>query len=172
MKLIAIMALTVDGKIGISDNHFPSWTGKADKRMFKQFTTKAGAIIMGSKTFDTIGKPLRGRKNIVMTRNPLRCSSWDNLIFSSKSPQEILDDLEADGFREVVLAGGATINTLFADAGLIDEIIVTYAPKIFGRGLSFFSGPITMDLKLKELKFLEDGVIYAHYLVVSHHGDN
>lgn len=167
MKLTAVMALTVDGKIGINDAHFPDWTGKSDKRMFKDITMKAGAVIMGSKTFDTIGKPLANRKNIVMTRNPLRLSHWDNLIFSSKSPKAILDDLKMEGFSEAVLAGGATINLLFAKAGLIDELIVTYAPKIFGQGLSLFSEAVAIDLDLKEVKSLDGGVIYARYLILS-----
>ena len=167
MRLIVIMAMTVDGKIGISDDHFPDWTGKADKRLFKETTMKAGAVIMGSKTFDTIGKPLPGRKNIVMTRTPQHRFQRENLIFTSKTPKEILEELALDGFYEVILAGGATINTLFAASGLINDIIVTYAPKIFGQGLSLFSGAVSMDLKLKDLKLLEDGAICAHYKVLS-----
>lgn len=167
MKVIAVMAMTVDGKIAINEKHFPDWTGKADKQLFKQRSMKAGALIMGSKTFDTIGKPLPNRKNIVMTRNPLRRSSWENLVFCSNPPQEILEKLDADGFQEVILAGGASVNTLFAKAGLIDELILTYAPKIFGRGVSLFSEPVRIDLNLKELKLIEKEIIFAHYEVQS-----
>lgn len=167
MRLIVIMAMTVDGKIGVSDDHFPDWTGRADKLLFKKITMKAGVLIMGYNTFQIIGKPLPGRKNIVMTRNLTRRSHWDNLVFSSKSPKEILDDLKKDNYKEVILAGGAKVNTLFAKAGLINDIIVTYVPKIFGKGLSLFSEPLSMDLKLKEFKSLDDGTIYAHYQVLS-----
>ena len=126
MRLIVIMAMTVDGKIGVSDDHFPDWTGRADKLLFKKITMKAGVLIMGYNTFQIIGKPLPGRKNIVMTRNLTRRSHWDNLVFSSKSPKEILDDLKKDNYKEVILAGGAKVNTLFAKAGLINDIIVTF----------------------------------------------
>jgi dihydrofolate reductase len=166
MKVILLMALTVDGKIGKSQDHFPNWTGKADKQMFKNISLKAGAVIMGSKTFDTIGKPLPGRKNIVLTRNKERRSEWDNLIFSAKPPSAILEDLESEGYTEVILAGGAKINLLFAREGLIDEIIVTYVPKIFGSGLSLFAESVSMDLELLELKALCGDAIYAHYRVV------
>jgi len=166
MRLIVIMAMTVDGKIGVNDDHFPDWTGSADKLLFKEITMKVGALIMGYKTFEIIGKPLPDRKNIVMTRNPTRRSHWDNLIFSSKSPKKILDDLKRDGFNEVILAGGAKVNTLFAKASLINDIIITYVPKIFGQGISLFSEPLSMDLKLKEFRSLEDGAIYAHYQVL------
>jgi dihydrofolate reductase len=167
MRLVVMMAMTVDGKIGVSADHFPDWTGSADKLLFKEITMKAGALIMGYKTFKIIGKPLPGRKNIVMTRNPTRHSHWDNLFFSSEPPEEILDNLKKEGFMEVVLAGGAKVNTLFAKAGLINDIIVTYVPKIFGQGLSLFSEPLSMDLKLNEFKVLDGGRIFAHYQVFS-----
>lgn len=62
MKVTLLMAMTLDGKIGKSHDHFPDWTGKADKTLFVRLTKKAGVIIMGSKTFDTIGRPLPNRK--------------------------------------------------------------------------------------------------------------
>ena len=167
MKLIAVMAMTMDGKIGYHDSHFPDWTGKEDKQLFKRLTMRSGVVIMGSKTFDTIKKPLPGRKNIIMTRNQNRRSLWDNLVFTSQRPQDLLSDLEADGVSEVILAGGAEINTLFAKAGLIDELIITYAPKIFGQGLSLFSEPLSIDLQLKDLERMKNGVICAHYKVLS-----
>ena len=77
MKLILVMALTVDGKIGKDDAHFPDWTGSEDKKMFKAVTRRAGVVIMGSKTYDTIGKPLPGRKNVILTRNPHRLSEGE-----------------------------------------------------------------------------------------------
>jgi dihydrofolate reductase len=36
MKVTLVMALTVDGKIGKSPEHFPDWTGKEDKRIFRE----------------------------------------------------------------------------------------------------------------------------------------
>jgi dihydrofolate reductase len=166
MKVIMVMALTVDGKIGKSVDHFPDWTGKEDKKLFKDLSMKAGAVIMGSKTFDTIGRPLPGRKNVVLTRNDDRASEWDNLAFTDKHPKQILEDLEREGFSEVVLAGGARVNYLFARENLIDEIIVTFSPTIFGTGISLFSDPISMGLGLEETYRLGEDLIYARYRVI------
>lgn len=69
MKVILVAALTVDGKIGLTSDHFPDWTEPADKKLFMSVSKKAGVIIMGSKTFDTFGTPLPGRKHVVLTRN-------------------------------------------------------------------------------------------------------
>ena len=166
MKVILLMALTVDGKIGRNSDHFPDWTSTEDKQMFKAVTQKAGAVIMGSRTFDTIGKPLSGRKNIVLTRNKDRISQWENLTFTDRLPRDIVAELKNDGFAEVVLAGGATINTLFAAAGLIDEIHVTFAPVIFGTGLSLFSERMSMVLELMDMRQLGDNQILAKYQVI------
>jgi dihydrofolate reductase len=118
---------------------------------------------MGSKTFDTIGKPLPGRRNIVMTRDPGRVSQWDNLIYTSLAPQAILENLAQDGYQSVVLAGGARINSLFARADLIDEIIVTITPMLFGQGIAMFEDGFSADLSLLRVIQLDAERVCLHY---------
>ena len=166
MKVTLLMAITVDGKTGKNPDHFPDWTGKEDKHLFREITEKAGAVIMGSKTFDTMGSPLPGRKNIVLTRRRDRLSKWPNLVFTGQEPGEILNGLQQDGFSEVILAGGATINLLFAKARLIDEIIVTIVPKIFGTGISLFPEKIDLSLSLYDVKRIGKDLIMARYSVI------
>ena len=160
-----VMALTADGKIGKDPGHFPDWTGKADKQLFAAISKKAGAVIMGSKTFDTFGKPLPHRKNIILTQNRNRQSKWPNLLYTDKNPETILKDLEAEGYSEVVLAGGAGVNTLFARSNLIDNIIVTISPKIFGKGLSLFAEAVYMDLELETVDRIEQNLVCLRYKV-------
>lgn len=157
------MALTLDGKIGESSDHFPDWTEAADKKFFKDYTKKAGVFVMGRKTFDTIGRALPGRLNVVMTRNPQ--GNKEELLFTNQSPRELLKELEARGFHEVVIAGGQMINTLFVQEGFIDEIVVTISPKIFGKGLSLFDESIALDLELLEVEKIGEHTIKARYRV-------
>ncbi len=166
MKIILLMAMTLDGKIAKRGDHYPDWTGKADKRLFAEISRRAGAVIMGSRTHDTIGNPLPDRLNIVMTRHPSRRCGGKNLIFTAQSPRDIVHRLKADGFTEAVLAGGATINTLFARDHLIDEIVVTISPKTFGTGISLFSGSVDLDLDLEKMHPLDAGVIALTYRVI------
>ncbi|MFH0728242.1 MAG: dihydrofolate reductase [Pseudomonadota bacterium] len=166
MKVILVMALTVDGKTGLTSNHFPDWTEPADKKLFMSVSKKAGVIIMGSKTFDTFGAPLPGRKHVVLTRNADRAVEGGQVVFTSKKPAEILADLEMEGYGEAVLGGGGGINFLFACEGLIDEILVTFSPKIFGAGLSLFSDKIIMDLALLETGILGEHTVFARYRVI------
>jgi dihydrofolate reductase len=165
MKITLMMAMTADGKIGKDRDHFPDWTGTADKRMFARLSREAGVVIMGSKTFDTIGKPLPERKNVILSRNPERRSRWDNLVFSAEKPVDILRGLSEEGYSDAILAGGALINRLFAEAGLIDELILTVSPKIFGNGLSLFDGDVQFDLTLNRVEQIDEGSVCLTYSV-------
>jgi dihydrofolate reductase len=163
MKVTMMMAITADGMIARDQAHFPDWTCPADKRMFKERTQKAGVVIFGSRTFQTIGKPLEGRLNIVLTRYPERFQSSENLLFSSASPELLLQDLDRRGFKEVVLAGGSIINTLFVKSRLINEMVLTVAPHIFGQGLSLFSEPCDVGLQLLEVRNLDPHFVVLRY---------
>jgi dihydrofolate reductase len=67
MKISLIVGMNENGVIG-KDNKIP-WHLAADMAHFKE-TTMGHPIIMGRKTFDSIGRPLPGRQNIVVTHNP------------------------------------------------------------------------------------------------------
>ena len=71
------------------------------------------------------GAPLPERKNIILTRDRSRRSVGTELIFTDQSPESIIANLAKMGYEEVILAGGSIVNTLFARANLIDEIIIT-----------------------------------------------
>lgn len=69
-KLTAIMALSLDDVIGVPGPNGPTlpWNLPPDLKRFKELTT-GHAIIMGRKTFDSIGRPLPRRDNIVVSRS-------------------------------------------------------------------------------------------------------
>ncbi len=67
MILSIIVAVAQNGVIG-QGNKLP-WHIPEDLKRFKQLTT-GHAVIMGRKTYESIGKPLPNRKNIVITRQP------------------------------------------------------------------------------------------------------
>lgn len=163
MKLILMMAVTVDGMIARDHAHFPDWTCSADKKMFKQLTQKAGVVIFGSRTFDTIGRPLPGRLNVVMTRHPERYRPGKNLMFYSDSPERLLDELAKQGYQEAILAGGSIINTLFIKPKLVDEILLTISPKLFGQGVPLFSESMDLDLQLISTQQLEADTMMLRY---------
>lgn len=166
MHVSLMVAITVDGKIARTSDHYPDWTGKADKQLYVEITRKAGVMIMGSTTFDTIGRILPGRKTVVMTRNPDRQSDRDDLVYTHASPEKVINDLSSQGYEEAVVVGGATINFLFASKGLVDELILTISPHAFGTGLSIFSDSVNMKLTLKKFWQLDENTLCIKYEVI------
>ncbi|MBI4281106.1 dihydrofolate reductase [Candidatus Uhrbacteria bacterium] len=169
MKLILLMAQTVDGKVARARHELVNWTSKEDKKFFVSETKRVGAIIMGRTTFETFGKLLSGRTIIVMTRSPRDplISEDGKVIFTNDTPDVILQKLEAEGRSEAILAGGPTINHLFLEKNLIDEIKISVEPRLFGDGLSIFEGTsVDLTLEFISLTHLTPSVIVLHYKVV------
>lgn len=165
MKVILLMAVTADGLIARDSMQFVDWTGNADKKYFVHITKKAGVMLMGSKTFDTIGKVLPGRKNIVMTKDKTRVSQDKDLVFTDQTPEEIIEELTAQGFTSATLIGGSIINTLFLKKNLIDEIHVTVVPRLFGQGLSLFNQPTDTLLELLDVVKINESHVLLKYRV-------
>jgi len=165
MKVILLAAVTADGKIAKTHTQLASWTSGADKKMFVQETKKAGVIVMGKTTYNTIAKPLPGRLNIVMDLNPdISKNISGELEFTNTPPAQLLKGLEARGFSTVILGGGATIYGLFLKEGLIDELWLTVEPKVFGEGLSLFSGAdVNLNLELLDVAKLDKNVVQLKY---------
>lgn len=166
MKLTLLMAQTLDGKIAKSRDHFPDWTEKSDKKLFVKVTKESGVMIMGRTTFETLPGKLPGRLHVILSR---QAGDWDekekNVVFTSLNPAKILEKLESLGFDNPILAGGATINTIFAKENLIDEMIITVSPLIFGEGMGLFSSEIEMDLKLQKVEPLGENSVTFYYKV-------
>jgi len=71
-EIVLIAAVARNGVIG-KDNALP-WRLKADLLRFKSLTT-GHPILMGRKTWESLGRPLPGRRNMVVTRDPDYCAN-------------------------------------------------------------------------------------------------
>nr|AIA17785.1 Dihydrofolate reductase [uncultured bacterium] len=162
MKVILIAAVSADGYIAKSTDHFAGWTSKEDKKLFVELTKKAGVMIMGRNTYDTIGKALPGRLNIVYTSKPL-----DNpdIQTTQEGPAELLKRLSEQGYQEVALCGGQAIYDLFLKQGLVDELSITIEPKLFGSGITLSNSLAEAELRLVGSRKLNDDTLNLHYEV-------
>ena len=70
MKVILVMVQSINGKVRLINDKNQSWSSQEDKENFSKITKEIGIVIMGRKTFDEIGKPLKNRMNIVLTGDP------------------------------------------------------------------------------------------------------
>ncbi len=107
MILSLIVAASENNVIGVK-NTLP-WHLPDDLRYFRS-TTKGHPIVMGRKTFDSIGHPLPGRRNIVVSRSTKSIAGCD--VFSSLA-DVLLDPTIQQEEGEVFIIGGAQI---FAEA--------------------------------------------------------
>lgn len=166
MQTFLIAAQTVDGFIAQSQNQKSTkWTSKEDYIHFIKLTKRAGVVIMGRKTYDTISKPLKDRLNIIITRTPQK-SKYDNLIYTSDNPKKILKDLENKGFKQVAICGGASIYAMFLEQNLIDKIYLTIEPILFGKGITLFNKSVRKSLQLIKLEKANDkGTLFLEYII-------
>jgi len=99
-----IVAISRDNVIAV--NGAIPWKHRSDMEHFHN-TTYGKPIIMGRKTFDTIGKPLAGRKNIVLTRSIHAHPG----VFYADTPERAIE--LADNAPEIMIIGGAEIYSMF-----------------------------------------------------------
>lgn len=165
MKVILIAAQTLDGKIAHAPDEPATWTSKEDKRFFVEETKKHGVVIMGRRTYATIGKPLPERLNIVLTKNPSAEDNQEGVIeFTNAAPRELLADLNRRGFPSVAVIGGASVYSQFLREGLVDELMISIEPKLFGGGIPLVEGLASdIALQLIEARKLNAHTLLLHY---------
>jgi dihydrofolate reductase len=157
MKIILIVAMTADRLIG-KDGQIP-WHEPEDLKFFKQVTT-GHAIIMGRKTFDSIGRALPGRRNIVITKN----AEW-------KAPSSVVIDVvhsldAALGLcrerkeQKAFIVGGAQIFALALP--LADEMLVTFVDRADLTGDTFFPEWNPADW-IEEESRMSGSLRFVHY---------
>ena len=106
----------------------------------------------------------------ILTKNPKLYANLavkGQLEFSSEQPLDLVSRLEDDGFTHALLVGGGTVNWLFLQSGLVNELLLTIEPVIFGAGNGLFGGPIdARKLELLEQKQLNgQGTLMMRYKV-------
>jgi dihydrofolate reductase len=162
MKVLLIAALSADGYIARRHNELVDWTSKEDKQLFAQLTKQAGVVVMGSRTFRTIGTALPGRRNIVYSTHEL---DGPNIEITHEQPAALIARLEREGVVAVAICGGQSLYEQFLVADLVDELYVTVEPVIFGQGICLTSSPLHISLRLIKCKTLNKHSVLLHYEV-------
>src|SRR5277367_244237 len=126
-----IVARSYPGNVIGYKNRLP-WHLKSDLRRFRQITT-GHAIILGRATFDSIGRVLPNRTNVVLSKNPrhanvegLAIDEETNLYWTSTREDALhYADLVSiiRGKHDIFIIGGQTMYTLFHD--LVNKVYLT-----------------------------------------------
>jgi dihydrofolate reductase len=126
MMISLIVAMGNNRVIG-QGNQLP-WRLSADLKYFRQ-TTMGKSLIMGRKTYETIGRPLPGRTNIILTRNEDYQAEGCLVVHSLE------EALELAGEGEVMIIGGGQLYRQFMP--MADRIYMTQIDSEFD-GDTFF----------------------------------
>lgn len=136
VNIIVAVGNYVSGKgypIGLN-NTIP-WHNSLDMKWFKE-TTTGHPVIMGRKTFESIGKPLSNRTNIVITKN--------NDLWADNDGIRVYDTVEkAIDFaktidNEIFIIGGESIYKYVLENNLADKILVDFLAEEVANATSFF----------------------------------
>lgn len=163
----------MDGFIARDSQDNLSWGSKEDKNFFRNKTKEIGTMIMGSTTFDSMPpQAFSGRNSMVFTSNPAKYSDFKinsgNIDFFNGTPIAALESLEKKGVKEAVLIGGGNLIRQFLKENLINEIYVTIAPYLFGKGIQGFGfDGIEKDLELINFENITKNEILLHYKVLN-----
>lgn len=148
MKISIIAAVAKNNVIGYK-NKLP-WKIPTDLKHFKEIT-KGHSVLIGQKTFESIGKPLPDRINIILT-DKKNYKQKGCLI--AHSIEEAIAIAKKTGEKELMIAGGASIYKQFIS--LADKIYLTKVLHKF-EGDTFFPKIFSKEWKIVSKKFLKKG---------------
>src|SRR4051794_8628483 len=172
-------AVTLDGFIADLDDSL-EWLFKRDQvdggpLNYKDFITNVGALAMGSTTYEWIidyefkGKDREWKwvydvPTWVFTHRSLPNFEDADITFTSDDAATVHDAMrKAAGDRNIWIVGGGDLAGQFADAGLLDEVLVSIAPVTLGAGKPLL--PRHIELRLEDVGRNGDFVA-ASYSVV------
>jgi dihydrofolate reductase len=162
MEVVLVAVVSLDGCLTRHDESgVAGWASTDDQQHFFDTLKTCDASIMGSATYlaarDHIRKNLSARRRrIVLTRTPSRFEHDGEpgiLEFSNDDPVALVDRLRADGHQRCALLGGGQIYSRFLADHLVDTLLLTIEPMIFGTGirLAGIDRPIDAAFKLDDV---------------------
>jgi len=132
MILSIISAIGKNNEIGKSNTLL--WDLPADMKHFKE-TTTGHPVIMGQNTFESIGRPLPSRINIVLTQDENFNAEGIKIVHSLEELDKLLKE-KFDPEEEVFIIGGGQIYRLFINKA--DRLYITHVDESFPDADTFF----------------------------------
>jgi dihydrofolate reductase len=174
MHVSIIVLQTINGFLAKSHDDDLSWATKADRIFFKEKSTEIGTMLMGSTTFNAMkglkGTAFKGRHTLVFTSKPKKYKNYKNefakVEFFSGTPQDAISYLTKQGISKVAVVGGGSLIQQFLASGLVNEIYITIAPYLFGKGIEVCKGEVQGKLKLLNKQMLSENEVLLHYKVL------
>ncbi len=164
------MAISANGLIA-RENGNEDFLSHANWNKFCDLANTHKNFIVGRKTYEAVKNWKDGYSFDDLNVEKVVVSQDASYVLDvsytlATSPQDALVKLAEKGFQETLLTGGSALNTAFAKAGLIDEIILNVEPIIIGRGISLFSSDeFELPTELMDTSKSAAGIVTLHYKV-------
>jgi dihydrofolate reductase len=182
-KSVYYCAATLDGFIAESDDTLDwltkyegSFAGEGTEPMkgsYDRFYEGIGANVMGSATYEFVldeveSWPYAGKPSWVLSSRdlplPEGASSEEVRIVEAKVTDLYDEMIAAAGQRDLWVIGGGNVASQFADAGLLDELILTVTPVVLGEGKPLFDRrPPGGPLQLTGTRTWDSGMVELRY---------
>jgi dihydrofolate reductase len=173
-KIVLYIAVSLDGKIARKDGDVKWLDEFSDPEQmdygYNDFLNSIDTTFMGNNTYKQllgfgIDFPYRGKTNYVFTRNA-GLSEDKNVKYISGDPVSFVRDIKSSAGGDIWLIGGAEINTVLLNAGLIDEVIIFIIPLVLGEGIPLFRDvPGETNLEMIKTKTYSNGVVELNYRI-------
>lgn len=122
--IVSIIVAMSEGNRGIGFQGALPWKLPADLEHFRS-VTMGHCLIMGRKTYESIGRPLSGRKTIILTRKGLQASD-DFGVQVAASMRDALRIAEMEHkAAEAFIAGGGEVYEIALEADVVDRMFLT-----------------------------------------------
>lgn len=132
MILSIISAIGKNNEIGMKNTLL--WDLPADMKHFRE-TTSGHPVIMGQKTFESIGRTLPNRRNIVLTKDENFKNDNIEIVYSTDELLNLLERTTRED-EECFIIGGGMIYKLFIDKA--DKLYITHVDAEFPNADTFF----------------------------------
>jgi dihydrofolate reductase len=147
---------------------------KRDTSSYDEFYAGIGAMIMGSTTYEWVlahvdSWPYPDKPTWVLSSRDLPAPPGGEDVRVVKSAVEDLsEDFEkAAGSQNLWVVGGGPVATQFADAGMLDDVIVTVVPVVLGAGKPLFERALSGGpMRLVDTRPTPTGMVELRYEVV------
>ncbi|HTF29398.1 MAG TPA: dihydrofolate reductase family protein [Flavitalea sp.] len=169
MKISLYMAISANGLISNARNA-PDWLSNEYAEGMMGIVQKKQAVIMGKTTYKILAPdylPLKTTGTTVVFTNDVSATPPNpTVVFTNKTPEEIVLMLEEREHKQAVIIGGTTTINQFMKADLVDDIYLIVEPVLFGSGLDLFNEPgVEHKLSLIEVMKLNNNTVQLHYAV-------
>jgi dihydrofolate reductase len=180
-------AASLDGYIAESDDSIDWLTGfrgsfegdgaepppMTEGGAYERFYAEVGALVSGSTTYEFVldhtggnDWPYRGKPYWVLSSRDLPTPAGEDVDvrIAEATVSDLYDEMiAAAGERNLWVVGGGNAASQFAEAGLLDELLLTVVPVVLGAGKPLFDGRLPGDMQLTGTRTFSNGMVELDY---------